>query len=59
MPRNKCQHFTPLTEDEKDRAFSNMKHVANMLGMADLRQEIERLQNESARLPLRLLHPLL
>ena len=44
--RNKCQHFTPLTEDEKDRAFSNMKHVANMLGMADLRQEIERLQNK-------------
>lgn len=44
--RNKCQHFTPLTDDEKDRAFSNMIHVANMLGMADLRKEIIRLQNK-------------
>jgi hypothetical protein len=26
--RNKCQHFTPLTDDEKERAFSNMKLIA-------------------------------
>jgi hypothetical protein len=44
--RNKCQHYTPLTEDEKDRAFSNMIAIANMLGMTDLRQEIDRLQNK-------------
>lgn len=44
--RNKCQHFTPLTEDERERAFSNMKLVANMLGMKELRQEIDRLQNK-------------
>ena len=43
--RNKCQHYTPLTSDEKDCAFSNMIHLANMLGMSDLRQEIIRLQN--------------
>lgn len=44
--RNKCQHFTPLTDDEKERAFSNMKLIANMLGMAELRQEIDRLQKK-------------
>lgn len=44
--RNKCQHYTPLTEDEKDRAFSNMIAIANMLGMTDLRQEIDRLHNK-------------
>lgn len=44
--RNKCQHFTPLTDDEKERAFSNMKLIANMLNMGELRQEIDRLQNK-------------
>ena len=44
--RNKCQHFTPLTDDEKERAFSNMKLIANMLSMAELRQEIDRLQKK-------------
>ena len=50
--RNKCQHFTPLTDDEKDRAFSNMIYIANMLGMADLRQEIIRLQNKRTFAPV-------
>ena len=44
--RNKCQHFTPLTDDEKERAFSNMKLIANMLGMTELRQEIDHLQKK-------------
>lgn len=44
--RNKCQHYTPLTDDEKERAFSNMKLIANMLSMSELRQEIDRLQNK-------------
>src|SRR5574344_930432 len=42
--RNKCQHYTPLTEDEKERAFSNMIMIANMLNMSDLRNEINRLK---------------
>lgn len=41
--RNKCQHFTPLSSDEVDRAYSNMKMVATMLNMGDLRHEIDRL----------------
>lgn len=41
--RNKCQHFTPLSSDEVDRAYSNMKMVATMLNMSDLRHEIDRL----------------
>jgi len=44
--RNKCQHFTPLTDDEKERAFSNMIMIANMLSMNDLRQEIDRLRTK-------------
>ena len=36
--RNKCQHFTPLSSDEVDRAYSNMKMVATMLNMSDLEQ---------------------
>ena len=50
--RNKCQHFTPLTEDEQERAFSNMKTIANMLGMADLRKEIDRLQKKNTISPV-------
>ena len=49
--RNKCQHFTPLTPDEKDRAFSNMIYVANMLNMSDLRQEVVRLQHKQTFTP--------
>ena len=45
--RNKCQHYTPLTEDEKDRAFSNMILIANMLDMKDLRNEINRLRDKT------------
>lgn len=44
--RNKCQHFTPLTDDEKERAFSNMIYVANMLDKKDLRKEIDRLKTK-------------
>ena len=47
-----CQHFTPLTEDEQERAFSNMKTIANMLGMADLRKEIDRLQKKNTISPV-------
>ena len=39
--RNKCQHYQSLDDDEKERAYSNMKVIANMLGMPDLREEIE------------------
>lgn len=44
--RNKCQHFTPLTNDEKERAFSNMILIANMLDKKELRKEIDRLQTK-------------
>ena len=43
--RNKCQHFTPLTEFEQERAFSNMKLVANILEMPELLDEIKRLSD--------------
>ena len=42
--RNKCQHYTPVSQDEQDRAFSNMILIANMLEMKDLRKEIDRLR---------------
>lgn len=41
--RNKTNHYTPLTSDEIDRTYSNMKTVANMLHMKDLRHELDRL----------------
>ena len=44
--RNKCQHYTPLSSDEQDRAFSNMIVIANMLDMKDLRKEINRLKEK-------------
>lgn len=46
--RNKCQHFTPLSEDEVDRAYSNMKMAAGMLNMPNLRHEIDRLTKAKA-----------
>ena len=49
--RNKCQHFTPLTDFEKERSFSNMKLIAIMLSMPELRQEIERLENKPTSAP--------
>ena len=49
--RNKCQHFTPLTQDEQERAYSNMILVANMLSMQNLRQEMDRLQNKKTFTP--------
>jgi len=56
--RNKCQHFSPLTQDEKDRAFSNMKHIANMFSMPDLRNEIERLQKKNTFAPVTISAPI-
>ena len=50
--RNKCQHFTPLTSDEKDRAFSNMIMIANMLDMTELRTEIVRLRDKKTSAPV-------
>ena len=44
--RNKCQHFNELTDDEKERTFSNLKFMANLLDMPELRQEVERLENK-------------
>lgn len=49
--RNKCQHFAPITEDEIERTFSNMKQVANILGMPDLRKEVERLRDKQTYTP--------
>lgn len=49
--RNKCQHFTPLTQDEQERAYSNMIFIANMLSMQNLRQEMNRLQNKKTFTP--------
>ena len=50
--RNKCQHYTPLTNDEKDRAFSNMILVANMCEMSELRTEILRLRDKQTSSPV-------
>lgn len=50
--RNKCQHYTPLTDDEKDRAFSNMVTIANMLRMGDLKEELNRLRNRHTFTPV-------
>ncbi len=50
--RNKCQHFTPLSEDEKDRAFSNMITLANMVRMPDLKEEINRLRHKHTYTPV-------
>ena len=49
--RNKCQHYTPLSNDEKDRAFSNMIQICNMLGYQNLRQEMDRLRNKKPLTP--------
>ena len=49
--RNKCQHFAPITEDEIERTFSNMKQVANILGLPDLRKEVERLRDKQTYTP--------
>lgn len=39
--RNKCQHFTSgISTDEKDRAYSDMTQVANLLGLRELRDTI-------------------
>lgn len=47
--RNKCQHFQQIDKDDTDRAFSNMRLVAKMLKMPDLREEIDRISGiESA-----------
>lgn len=51
MVRNKCQHFTPISEDEIERTFSNMKQVANLLDMPELRQEVERLRSKQTYTP--------
>lgn len=45
--RNKVSHFNPLTDDERESVFVNIKSVANLLGMPDLRDEIARLQGQS------------
>lgn len=47
VTRNKCQHFTTLTDDEVERAYSNLKTAAGMLNMPNLRQEIDRLEKEA------------
>jgi hypothetical protein len=49
--RNKCQHYTPLTEDEKERAYSDMIQVANKLKMQDLRNEIARIRDRVQNTP--------
>lgn len=51
MVRNKCQHFSPISEDEVERTFSNMKQVANLLEMPELRQEVERLRSKQTFTP--------
>lgn len=51
MVRNKCQHFSPISEDEVERTFSNMKQVANLLDMPELRQEVERLRSKQTFTP--------
>ena len=42
--RNKCQHYQTIEKGEADRAFSNMVHVAQMIGAEELHREISRLQ---------------
>ncbi len=51
LVRNKCQHFSPISEDEIERTFSNMKQVANLLEMPELRKEVERLRSKQTFTP--------
>ena len=55
--RNKCQHYNEITPDERARAFSNMITVANMLGMRELRDEIDSLSHERAAAPVAVAAP--
>lgn len=50
--RNKCQHFNEISDDEKDRTFSNIITVANMLGMQELRNEIDSLKKRRTSTPV-------
>lgn len=50
--RNKCQHYQHLDEDEKERAFSNMKKIANLLSMAELREEIDHIVKKADTTPV-------
>lgn len=49
--RNKVSHFTPITDFEYDRAFSNMMMVANTIKREDLKRELERLKNKATYTP--------
>ena len=44
--RNRCNHFQELEKDEIDRAFSNMKYVARLLKMDELRTGVDNISNE-------------
>lgn len=46
VARNKCQHFTEMSDDEVEHAFSNMKFIAGKLEMTDLREEILHCQQQ-------------
>ena len=50
--RNSCQHFNPLSEDDIDRAFSNMILVANMFKLNELRDEIKRIEKQTSIMPV-------
>lgn len=50
--RNKCQHFTSgISTDEKDRAYSHMIQVANLLGLRELRDKIAAMRDMSGDKP--------
>jgi len=42
--RNKCNHYVPVEKEECERAYSNMKKIAAILGMQELAEELENLQ---------------
>lgn len=44
--RNKVGHFTPITEFEYERAFSNMMLVASTIKRDDVKNELERLKKK-------------
>ena len=46
--RNKINHYTTITPDERESAFVAMKSIANMLDMPELRDEVARLQGLNA-----------
>lgn len=49
--RNKVNHYQPISEDEYDRAFSNMNMVATTIKRNDLRLEIKRLKDKTTHTP--------